>query len=93
MFAAEKKILLRPCVTPITVELKMEIPCGNFESVYPRSKLLKNYFVNCDTGVIDSNFHGFVLILMTNNSKDPLLIKAGQRIAHIFFSQKRRSCV
>ena len=93
MFAAEKKILLRPCVTPITVELKMEIPCGNFESVYPRSKLLKNYFVSCDTGATDSDFHGFVLILMTNNSKDPILIKAGQRIAHIFFFHKKEEVV
>ena len=80
-FAAEEKILLPRRVTPITIELKMEISCGYFGKVYPRSSLLKNYFVGCDAGVIDSEFRGTALILMTNNSKDPILIKTDQRIA------------
>ena len=85
MFAAEEKILLPPCVTPITIELKMEIPCGYFGKVHPRSSLLKKYFASC---VIDSDFRGTVLILMTNNSKDPILIKAGQIILQIVFHKK-----
>ena len=84
MFAAKEKILLPQCVTPITIELKMEIPRS-----HPRSSLLKNYFVSCDAGVIDSDFRGTVLILMTNNSKDPILIKVGQRIAQIVFHKKQ----
>ena len=87
-FAADEKKLLPRCVTPITIELKMEIPCGYFGKLYPRSSLFKNYFVSCDTGVIDSDFRGTVLILMTSNSKDPILIKAGQRIAQIVFHKK-----
>ena len=93
LFAAEEKILLPRCVTLIMMELKMEIPCGYFGKFYPRSSLLKNYFVSFDADVIDFDFRGTVLILMTNNSKDLILIKAGQRIAQIAFSQKRRSCV
>ena len=84
LFAAKEKILLPQCVTSITIELKMEIPRS-----YPRSSLLKNYFVSCDAGVIDSDFRGTVLILMTNNSKDPILIKVGQRIAQIVFHKKQ----
>ena len=61
LFAAEK-ILLPRCVTPITIELKMKIPCGYFGKVYPSLSLLKNYFVSCDTDVIDSDFRGTVLI-------------------------------
>ena len=38
--------------------------------------------------MIDSDFHGTVLILMTNNSKDPILIKPGQRTAQIVFHKK-----
>ena len=89
LFAAKEKILLPQCVTSITIELKMEIPCSYFGKVYPRSSLLKNYFVSCDAGVIDSDFRGTVLILMTNNSKDPILIKVGQRIAQIVFHKKQ----
>ena len=66
----------------------MEIPCGYFGKIYPRSSLLKKYFVSCDAGVIDSDFCGTVLILMINNSNDPILIKPGQRIAQIVFHKK-----
>ena len=85
LFAEEEKIIIPSCVTPITIELKMEIPTGYFGKVYPRSSLLKNFFVSCDAGVIDPDFRGTVLLLMTNNSKDPKLIKPGQRIAQIVF--------
>ena len=90
MFAAEEKILLPSCVTPITIELKMGIPCGYFGKFHPRSSLLKNYFVSC---VIDSYFRGTALILITNNSKDPTLSKADQKIAQIVFHKKKRTCV
>ena len=88
MFAAEEKILIPRCVTLITIELKMEIPSGYFEKIYPRSSLLKKYFFSCDAGVIYSDFRVTVLILMTNNNKHPILIKPGQRIAQIVFQRK-----
>ena len=49
---------------------------------------MKNYFVSCDAGVIDSDFRGTALILMTNSKKDPILIKTVQRIAQIVFHKK-----
>ena len=60
---------------------------------YPRSILLKEYFISCDTGVIDSDFHGSVLVLMTNNSNKLLLIRPGQRIAQLIFHEERRTCI
>ena len=83
-----KNATIVPQVTPIMIELKIEIPCRYFGKVYHRSSLQKNYFVSCDAGVIDSDFCGTVLILLTNNSKDPILIKAGQRITQIVFHKK-----
>ena len=82
------KILFPKCVAPITTELKMEIPHGYFGKIYPRSNILKRCFVSCDVGVIDSDFRGSALILMTSNSKDPILIKPGQRIAQIIFHKR-----
>ena len=93
LLTAEENILFPRFVTPITIKLKMGIPCGYFRKVYPRSNLLKNYFVSCDAGVINLDFRGTVLILMTNNSKDPILIKAGQRIAQIVFYKKKKLCL
>ena len=87
-FAVDEKILLRLCVTHIKIELKMEILCGYFGKVYPTSSLFKNYFVSCDADVIDSDFRGAVVILMTSSSKDSILIKAGQRFAQIVFHKR-----
>ena len=86
LFEAEEMILISRCVTPILMELKVEIPSGYFGKIYPRSSLLKKYLVSCDAGVTD--FRGTILILMTNNSKDPILIKPGQGTAQIVLHKK-----
>ena len=88
MFAAKEKALFLHRVTPVTIELKMEIPHGYFGKIYPRSSLLKNYFGSRDAGVIDSDFCGTILVLMTNNSNIPLVVNEGQRIAQIVFHKK-----
>ena len=56
---------------------------------YPRSIFVRKYFVSCDAGVIGSGFGGTVLILMTNNSMEPLVIKASQNIAQIVFHKEQ----
>ena len=60
LFATEEKTLFPRCFTPVTIELKIEIPRGYFGKIYPRLSLLKNYFVSCDAGMIDSDFRGTV---------------------------------
>ena len=89
LFPAEDKTLFPRCVTPVTIEIEMEIPSGYFEKIYPRASFVRKYFVSCNAGIINSYFQGTVLILMTNdNSMESLVIKAGQRIAQIFFLKK-----
>ena len=44
LFAAEEEILLRRCVTPIAIELEMEIPFGYFGKVYPKSNFFEKPF-------------------------------------------------
>ena len=67
----------------------MEIPHGYFCKIYPRSSLLNSYFVSYNAGVIESDFGGTILVLMTNNSNMPLVVN-GQRIVQIVFHKKRR---
>ena len=89
LFSVEDKTLFPRCVTPVTTKIEMEIPSGYFEEVYPRSSFVRKYFVSCNAGIINSYFQGTVLILMANdNSMESLVIKAGQRIAQIFFLKK-----
>ena len=88
LFAAEEKTLFPHLVAPITTEIQMEIPNNYFGKIYPRSGLLENYYVSCDGGVIESDFRGTILVLMTNFGERPILIKAGQRIAQVAFHKK-----
>ena len=88
LIAAEEKTSIPNCVTPVTIELKMEIRHGYFAKIYPRSSLLKNYFASSDAGVIDSDFCGTILVLVTNNSNIPLVFNEGQRIAQIVCHKK-----
>ena len=88
LFAAESKTLLPHDVTPVTLELLLEIPNSYFGKIYPRSGLLAKHFVSCDTGVIDPGYRGFVLVLMTNHSHEPLFIKEGFRIAQLVTHKK-----
>ena len=87
LFAVESKTLLSLDLTPITLELLLEIPDDYFGKIYPRSGLLAKHFVSCDAGVIDSGYHGVVLVLMTNDIDEPLFIK-GFRIAQLVIHKK-----
>ena len=74
-------------VTPIILELLLEISDGYFGKIYSRSGLLPKHCVSCDAGVIDSGYHGVVLVLMTNHRDEPLFIK-GFRIAQLVIHKK-----
>ena len=92
LFTAEEKSFLHR-VTPITTEIQKEIPNSYFGKIYPRSGLLKNYYISCDGGVIDSDFRGTTLVLMTNYDERLILIKAGQRIVQIVFHKKEEAII
>ena len=66
----------------------MEIPCGYFGKIYPRSALLKKYFLSCDGGLVDSDFCGTVPTLMINNGSKPFEVKHGKTIAQIVLHKK-----
>ena len=87
----KKRHYLSHCVLPVLIELKMKIPHGYFRKIYPRSSLQKNYFLSLsDSGVIDSDFRGTILVLMTNNTNILLVANEGQRIAQVVLTKKKR---
>ena len=77
LFAAELKTLLPHDVTPITLELLLEIPDGYFGKIFPKSGLFAKHFVSCEARVIDSDYRGVVLVMMANHSDEHLFIKEG----------------
>ena len=85
LFAAEQKLIQPGTVAPITLELNLEIPEGFFGKIYPRFGSLKKNFASCDAGLIDQDYRGTVMVLMTNNSTFPFLVNIGDRIAQTVF--------
>ena len=88
LFAVEQKLIEPGTLTPITLEINLKIPERFFSKIYPRSGLLKRNFVNCDAGLIDQDFRGTIVVLMTNHGPFPFLVNVGNRIDQIVFHMK-----
>ena len=89
LFGAEQKLSEPGAVAPDTLELNFEIPEGFFGKIYPRSGLLKRTFASCDGDLIEQDYRGTVMALMTNNGPFPFLVNVGNRIAQIVFYKKQ----
>ena len=57
--------------------------------IYPKSELLKRNFVSCDGGLIDQDYRGNALILMTNNGPSPFLVMLAIDLSNLYFIRKK----
>ena len=67
LFAPEQNLIQPGTVTPITLEINLEITEGFFDKICPRSGFLKRNFVSCDSGLINQDYCGTVVVLMINH--------------------------
>lgn len=74
---------------PFYTGLAMEIPDGYFGAIYPRSGLAtkKGLRLPHCVGVIDSDYRGNIGVPLFNDSNDPVLVKAHERVAQIVFQK------
>ena len=63
--------------------IKMEIPTGYEIQVRPRSGLALKHGISVlnSPGTIDSDYTGFIGVILFNNSDEPFYVKQGDRIA------------
>ncbi len=73
----------------IPTGLAMAIPEGYEAQIRPRSGLALNHGITLlnSPGTIDSDYRGEIGIIMINLSKEPFLIKRGQRIAQMVLNR------
>lgn len=82
--SAEDVAILTKETRAIRTGLFMEIPPTWKISILPRSGLsLKGVTVANSPGTIDADYRGELMIIMTNNSAQPFLIRMGDRIAQM----------
>ena len=80
MYAVEAKTLFPHSCSGLTIELTMAIPKGYYGKIFPRSGLLRDHFIVCDSGVVDADYRGTVILLLINRSSKHYTIRVGDRI-------------
>ena len=88
LYSAEAKTLCPHSCTGITLELRMAILKGNYGKIFPRSGILRDHFITCDSGVIDADYRGTVVILLINHSSEHYTVRVGNTIAQMVFMRK-----
>ena len=60
-----------------------------YSKLFPRSGILREYFVSIDAGVIDAEFRGIIQILMVNHHlQKTFTVRTGDRIAQVISMEK-----
>ncbi len=76
----------------IPTGLYFEIPAGHEIQVRPRSGLAAKHGITVlnTPGTIDPDYRGELKVILVNLSKDPFLLKPGERIAQLVFARHER---
>jgi dUTP pyrophosphatase len=64
-------------------DIKIDVPCGTYGRIAPRSNLAWMKHIDIGAGVVDKDYRGNVGVVMFNHSDADLCIKAGDRIAQL----------
>lgn len=78
----------------VSTGIKIELPSGFEAQIRPRSGLAVKYGVTVlnSPGTIDTDYRGLVKVILVNTGDEPFVIKKGDRIAQMVFSEFNR-CV
>ena len=63
----------------------MAIPKGYYYKIFPCSGLLRDHFRTCDSGVVDADYRGTVVVLLINHSLEHYTTPVGNRIGEKWF--------
>ena len=72
-----------PAQAAVKTGLHLAIPSGNVGILKPRSGLSLKFGTQIGAGVIDANFRGEVVVLLSTLSNESVSFKAGDRIAQL----------
>lgn len=87
-------VLLQPLERSLVpTGLFIELPEGYEAQVRPRSGLAINHGITClnAPGTIDSDYRGELKVVLINLSKEPHLIRSGDRIAQMVFNKVEKA--
>lgn len=79
---AEKLSIWGKSLKQVDCEQVINIPKGYVGLILPRSSWTAKGLV-CNTGVVDSGYTGTMKISFVNNTKEPIVIEKGSRVAQL----------
>ena len=83
IFSTEKLVLNPGEKAAVKTGLKLAIPAGYAGFVWDKSGLAVKNHIKTMAGVIDSNYRGELLVVLTNLGKKPYRIEKGIKIAQL----------
>jgi dUTP pyrophosphatase len=73
---------LKPGLNTIKLEIAVAIPEGYYGQIHDRSSMAKKG-LTVSAGVVDSDYRGEVMILITNHNDETIMIKQHDRVAQL----------
>lgn len=83
LYAAEDAVLKSKEYAPVKTGVAVAIPHGFYGRIAPRSGLAAKFGIGVLAGVIDSDYRGELVVLLSNHGQGDYEIKAGDRIAQL----------
>lgn len=77
----------------ISTDLQIQLPSGCYGRIAPRSGLAAHRSIDVGAGVIDSDYHGNVRVVLFNFSDECFHIMAGDRIAQLICEKITYPCL
>jgi dUTP pyrophosphatase len=71
-----------PGLNPVKLGISVAIPQEHYGQIHDRSSIAKKN-ITTSAGVIDSDYRGEVIILLTNHNSYPITFDKGDRIAQL----------
>ena len=67
--------------------LSISFPAGLYARIAPRSGLALKQFINVGAGVVDTDYHGEVGVILFNHGGQDFKVKMGDRIGQVILEQ------
>lgn len=81
--AIEEVVVGHADVTQVRTGISVRIPDGFYGRIAPRSGLAAKWGIDVLAGVIDADYEGELIVLLTKHTTYPYMIKPGDRVAQL----------
>ena len=84
--SADMTVPLRSWVA-VSTGIALQVPSDHYARIAPRSGLALKNGIDVGAGVVDSDYHGEVKVILFNHSNEHFSVRRGDRIAQVIFER------